>query len=78
MQSELARHQLPKDLTQAALETLRGSEFERAQNLWRKRYAEPASTPQEQAKQARFLAARGFQGDIIRRVLRHLPIDDTD
>jgi regulatory protein len=76
MQSELSRHQLPKELTQTAIEDLRNTELERAHALWLKRFKVPANTPQEQAKQARFLASRGFQGDTIRRVLRQALAED--
>ncbi len=73
MQSELSRHQLPKELTQTAMEDLRSTELERAKALWLKRFKAHALTPQDQAKQARFLASRGFQGETIRRVLRDAP-----
>ncbi|MGE8396328.1 MAG: recombination regulator RecX, partial [Comamonas sp.] len=31
---------------------------------------EPATTPQERMKQMRFLASRGFGGDVVNKVLR--------
>jgi len=73
LQQELTRHQLPKTLTQDALGQLRDTEFDRALELWRKRYAHlPApSTEAERAKQMRFLLGRGFASEIIRKVLKH-------
>ena len=52
-----------------ALAGLKGSERERAQEVWRKKFGSPPADAQAAAKQMRFLAARGFGGDIIRRVV---------
>lgn len=75
LQSELARHQLPRGLVQDALTELKQSEVERALALWRKRYGQVAPsgahlTAADMAKQSRYLASRGFSGDTIRQVLR--------
>lgn len=69
-------------LVDAAVQQARGSELERAQALWQRRFGEPGATPAERARQMRFLAGRGFGGDVIRRVVRgtvgddELPADD--
>ena len=52
-----------------ALAGLKGSERERAQEVWRKKFGSPPADAQAAAKQMRFLTARGFGGDIIRRVV---------
>jgi regulatory protein len=52
-----------------AVADLQGSEFERAREIWRRKFGEPAPDAAGQARQMRFLAARGFGGDVIRRVL---------
>ena len=52
-----------------ALAGLKGSERERAQAVWRKKFGSPPADAHAAAKQMRFLAARGFGGDIIRRVV---------
>jgi regulatory protein len=70
LKAELSQHQLPEDITRAATQQLRDSEFERARALWLRRFGAPPQTPEERAKQTRFMAGRGFQGDVIRRVLR--------
>jgi len=57
---------------EAAMAGLEGSELSRAHAVWARRFGEPAVEPREQARQARFLAARGFSGDVIRRVVRGL------
>ncbi len=64
---ELARHGLVLEPGQAA--ELRQTEFARAQALWQRRFGEPASDPRLRARQARFLAARGFAADVVRRVV---------
>ncbi|OWT77208.1 MULTISPECIES: recombination regulator RecX [unclassified Achromobacter] len=52
-------------------ENLRATEYERARAVWDKRFGErPAPGDRSAyAKQARFLAGRGFAHDVIRRIL---------
>jgi regulatory protein len=64
---ELARHGLALEPEQAS--ALRETEFARAQSLWQRKFGEPATEPLLRAKQARFLAARGFAADVVRRVV---------
>ncbi len=52
-------------------------EATRAAALWRRKFGTPAADAKEWAKQARFLQARGFSSDIIRRLLRD-PIGEDD
>jgi regulatory protein len=52
-----------------ALADLKGSEQARALEVWRKKFGSPPVDAQAAAKQMRFLAARGFGGDVIRRVV---------
>ncbi|MFZ5527479.1 MAG: recombination regulator RecX [Pseudomonadota bacterium] len=70
VKAELAQHRLPEELTRSVTEQLKASEFDRAHALWARRFGEPPATPEDKARQTRFLAARGFVGDVIRRVLR--------
>ena len=67
IQLELARHGLK--LPPQPLQQLRDSELQRAAQLWRRRFGATAQDPRECARQMRFLAGRGFSGDVIRRVL---------
>jgi len=64
---ELSRHGLALEPEQAA--TLRETEFARAHDLWRRKFGEVATDPKLRARQARFLAARGFASDVVRRVV---------
>jgi len=66
---ELRRQGVAADRLHEVRDQLRGSELDRARDTWRKRYGEPPATPADYARQARFLAARGFSHDAIRRVL---------
>ena len=70
LKAELSQHQLPEDITRAVTQTLRETEHDRALALWQKRFGEVAQSPAELAKQMRFLAGRGFSGDVIRRVVK--------
>jgi regulatory protein len=74
LKQELAQHglSLPAD----AAESLQASELERARAVWQRKYgalAAGAADLAARAKQARFLAARGFSADVIRAVLRSVP-----
>ncbi len=66
---EMRRKGLSEDLVRQQAEALRATELERAQAVWRQRFGQPPATPQEAAKQMRFLAARGFGGEVVRRVV---------
>lgn len=69
IQQELAQHGLRLDADQQA--ALRASELDRARQVWTKRFGpEPSPDPAERARQTRFLLARGFAADVIRRLLR--------
>lgn len=59
----------------AAVANLRATELDRAREVWRKKFGAPPNDANERAKQARFLAARGFDGEVIRRVLAGLVED---
>ncbi|MFZ4652687.1 MAG: RecX family transcriptional regulator [Rubrivivax sp.] len=51
--------------------SLRETELERARAVWSARFGAPPADLREQARQARFLAARGFTAATIQRLLRH-------
>ena len=69
IQQELAQHGLKLDAEQQA--ALRATELERAREVWQKRFGtEPPRDAVEQARQTRFLLARGFAPEVVRRLLR--------
>jgi len=52
-----------------ALQQLRGTEVSRAREVWQRKFGQPPRDASERGRQARFLAARGFGGEVIHRVL---------
>ncbi len=60
----------------AALLGLRDTELARARAVWQRKFPLPAQDARERARQVRFLQARGFGFDVIRRVIDGL--DATD
>lgn len=69
IKQELQGKGLDPEAVAAALAGLQASERERALAVWRKKFGAPPGDAQAAAKQMRFLAARGFGGDVIRRVV---------
>ena len=47
-----------------------GDETERCQMVWSRKFGELPKTPEERAKQMRFLQYRGFSSDAIRQTMR--------
>ena len=65
---ELAQHgiELPEDAAQA----LKASEFDRAREVWRRRFGAAPVNAAEYARQSRFLAQRGFSAEVVSKLLR--------
>lgn len=61
---------LEPELVAHTLQQARATELERALDVWRRRFGSPPADAAERARQMRFLAGRGFDGDVIRRVVR--------
>ncbi len=61
---------LSAELMALTLQQARSTELERAREVWRRRFGAPADDAAGRAKQMRFLAGRGFDGDVIRRVVQ--------
>ncbi len=75
LKQELQAKGIGAEAVADAVQALRSTELERAREVWRRKFGEPAADAAGRAKQMRFLAGRGFGGDIIRRVLGG---EDTD
>jgi regulatory protein len=69
IRQELQAKGLDAERVALALASLKATEVERAREVWRKKFGVPPQDAAERARQARFLAARGFGGEVIRRVL---------
>ena len=66
---ELQSRGLDNDKVQAAMSELKASELERALGVWRRKFEALPVDASERGRQARFLAARGFDGEVVQRVL---------
>lgn len=77
LRQELQQHKLPSEAVAQAVEALHGTELERACTVWRRRFGDgPAADAAERARQMRFLTARGFSAEVIRRVVRGAADED--
>ena len=70
VKQELQAKGISAESMAGALESLRGSEVQRAREVWRKKFGEPAPDAAGRAKQMRFLASRGFGAEAIHRVVK--------
>lgn len=66
---ELRQHELPDETLADAAEKLQATEYERAKEVWRKRFGTPPADAKEYARQLRYMGTRGFTADSVRRVL---------
>ncbi|MDO8251564.1 MAG: recombination regulator RecX [Rhodoferax sp.] len=69
IKQELHAKGLAPEAVSAALAGLQASEPERARAVWQKKFGAAPADAQAAAKQMRFLAARGFATEAIRRVV---------
>jgi regulatory protein len=67
IRQELAQHGVA--LEPDAADALQASELDRARAVWIKRYGGVAPDAAGRARQARFLTARGFSSEVVRRVV---------
>lgn len=70
---ELAQHQV--ELGAEAEQALAASELERARAVRERKFGALPADAAARARQARFLAARGFSADVVRRALRAVEDD---
>ena len=69
IKQELQSKGLAPQAVAQAMDALRGSELERAREVWRKKFGQAPVDAAQRGKQMRFLASRGFGGDTIHRVV---------
>ncbi len=70
VKQELAAKGLSGEAVAQAMAGLKETEFSRAQEVWRKKFGNPAQDPQARVKQMRFLITRGFNAEVVRRVVQ--------
>lgn len=78
VKAELQAKGLDEAVVREAVEQLRGTELERAREVWRRKFGRPPADAAERAKQMRFLAARGFSGEAVRRAIQGADELDAD
>ena len=76
VKAELQAKGLDAAVVQEAVEALRGTETERATEVWRRKFGQPPADAAERARQMRFLASRGFTGEVVRRVIASAADED--
>lgn len=70
IRQELQAKGLDAERVALAVTSLRATEVERARDVWRRKFGTLPMDATERARQARFLLARGFANEVVRRVLR--------
>lgn len=78
IRQELQQHGVTLDA--GAQQALKQSEFDRACEVWRRKFDGPAADAAARVRQMRFLAGRGFSMEVIRRVVARgaYPVDDAE
>ncbi|MDM0019966.1 recombination regulator RecX [Variovorax saccharolyticus] len=71
VRQELLHKGIAPEAVAEAVAGLQGSEFERALEVWKRRFGVPPQDATERARQVRFLMARGFAGGVVAKVLRY-------
>jgi regulatory protein len=66
---ELQRSGIAPSMISELSHELSSSEFERAQALWARKFGEISSDPKERAKQYRFLVSKGFNPELVSRLI---------
>lgn len=69
LRQEMQDKGLDRELIAQTLAGLQDSEETRARQVWQRRFDAAPLDAKDRARQGRFLLARGFSGDVVRRVL---------
>ena len=69
IRQELQAKGLAPEAVAEAVAGLQSTELQRAREVWLRRFGAAPKDAAQRARQARFLAARGFGGEVVRRVL---------
>ncbi len=69
IQDELQRAGVDSGQTADLIQTLRDSEYQRAKDLWLKKFGVLAQEQKERARQYRFLASKGFSSEVVSKIL---------
>jgi regulatory protein len=69
VRQELRAHGVGDALVREAVGELARTELQRARAVWRRKFGAAPADAAERARQMRFLAQRGFDAEVIRRVI---------
>jgi regulatory protein len=68
MAHELRQKGVEESVIQQTLKIAKETEFERAREVWRKKFAVPPADQKEKIRQIRFLQSRGFSLDVTLKI----------
>jgi regulatory protein len=77
MVQELHKHDVDHDIIATQVKILKESEAKRAFLVWEKKFGQVTNDPQLLAKQIRFLASRGFDQELIYKIVKGKTLDDS-
>jgi regulatory protein len=69
IQDELSQAGVDSAKTAGLLKNLKETEFQRAHELWQRKFGIIATEQKERARQYRFLASKGFSSDVVSKVI---------
>jgi regulatory protein len=75
LRQELQAKGVSAELVAETMADLKGTELARAQAVWQKKFGLLAASAADRNKQARFLASRGFSGEVVRKIVSGLADD---
>jgi regulatory protein len=65
-----------EEVVATAMAQLKETDFDRARDMWQRKFGEVAANANDKNKQIRFLQSRGFGFDVIKRVIAGAGPDD--
>jgi regulatory protein len=69
IQDELSQAGVDSSKTADLLKNLKETEYQRAHELWLRKFGAVATEQKERARQYRFLASKGFSSDVVSKVV---------
>jgi regulatory protein len=76
IRQELVRRGVDAERTASAMKALKAGELETLRAVWRRKFGSAPRNASERARQIRFLQGRGFELDMILKVIRSPESDD--
>lgn len=73
---ELRQHGVSEEQALDLRAELEDTEFERAKQVWEKKFKQPPTDAKEHARQYRFMASRGFSGRVLQQIITSTEHDE--